>query len=116
MTEFKKGQRVRVEFEGIVDWFDGEVLQLSSDIPRESHRLVKVDTFNTKVTPAGPADWPPQVGDIWEAEGEEYYACDDAFGDGIRVESFDYGKHSESYKNLDPFKALNPVLVRRRGQ
>lgn len=118
MQEFKKGQRVKVEYEGVVDWFDGEALQLSRDDSRKVSRLVRVDTFNTKVTLLDPADWPPQVGDIWEAEGKEYYGreCRTAMEPGVYVGAIHAAGRDYMPGQLDGFKALNPVLVRRRGQ
>ena len=64
------------------------------------------------------ADWPPQAGDIWEAEGMEYYGQD---WNGLVLQptvatenNYAYGVNKSYVRSLDDFKSLRPRLVRRR--
>src|SRR5262249_9488841 len=79
--------------------------------PRSSADTTKITVQN----------WPPQVGDIWEARGQEYYIREYTLGGGgVVIEPFTVPHCADSAgwedARLDDFKALNPVLVRRRGQ
>ena len=108
MTEYKKGQRVKVEIEGEIEW------ALSDGRIRMPGCLDYIRTCDpaVKVTPADPKDWPPEPGDIWEADGEEYFARKSNLGGPVlAADSVDKG-------TLDPgrFLTLNPSLVRRRGR
>ena len=126
MTEFTKGQHVKVkmEFEGtLVDpagpkaWW---VVTPNPDTGVPSQRLM----FECEMEVLEPAGWPPQLGDVWEAEGEEYYVRKYTMSTPtpmpVVVQSFDKGPaYSDAYgnpRNLPEFKALNPHLVRRRGE
>lgn len=67
-----------------------------------------------------PKHWPPEIGDIWEAEGSEYYVT--TVDDKIAVHAFDTRRGKYSYvdlpyyvKHLEDFRTLKPVLLRRRG-
>ena len=126
MTEYKRGQRVRVEVEGVIDWTlsDGRIRLRQ---PSGFADYVRVTAPDAKVTVLDPPDWPPQVGDIWEADGMEYHAEEwhrDPYDpvtlvlqpSSHRPDTWAYSNDSCYEKNLDDFKALNPVLVRRRGQ
>ena len=109
MQEFKAGQRIKVEYTGIIPesgkgtdarlLFEGVYLQVR---PLE----------DIKVTLADPKDWPPQMGDIWEANGREYYV-QSSLSRKVVVRPDDT-MHAQP--SLESFKALNPVLVRRRGR
>lgn len=59
-----------------------------------------------------PENWPPQAGDIWEADGKEWACMTTPDGSGS-----DMLFQVDDYKTYGPetFKALNPTLVRRRG-
>lgn len=119
MSEYKVGQRVKVEYEG-------EITSLKSfnscmRIRTEkgySHYVCVLSDENSgvKITPSDPAGWPPQMGDIWEADGREYFAVvRDDFG-GPAIMAFYNSDIWWSSVNLAAFTALNPTLVRRRGQ
>jgi hypothetical protein len=71
-----------------------------------------------------PVDWPPQVGDIWEADGLEYcaWSCTlNKYGtmepyQSIALTPFD-GTDLPSYvdyRGMEDFRHLNPKLIRRR--
>lgn len=115
MNEFKKGQRVHVEF-------DAEIVSVGNTclVVHHGGHNSWVSPSTTKVTLANPVDWPPQVGDIWEAEGQEYYA-EEWKRDSLTVQPFShrdsnfaYSDREEYAKSLNDFKALSPTLVRRR--
>lgn len=128
MSELKPGQRVRIELEGVIPEMGG-----GCDASFITRRHPEYETFNSgrlyvksltnfKVTVLDSADWPPRVGDIWEAEGREWAARDiyDDNPNQVVLTVLDYPGlqappivHQHS---LDDFKALNPALVRRRGQ
>jgi hypothetical protein len=118
MTEYKKGQRVRVEYEGTI-----ETVLKGSDGPQTAlyvhvygahkDKSNYVYPKHAKVTLLDPPDWPPQVGDIWEAEGREWFcAYSPKYGEDRMVPE----NSGTRTLPLGSFKALNPVLVRRRGQ
>ena len=127
MSNFQLGQRVHVEFDGKIDhaWHLGakgvyvapDGLQFSAWVP----------VANT--TPLDPENWPPQVGDIWEADSEEYFVREnrssdlrgtivvDRFATVGRVLGHTYTESRlNGIANLNNFKSLSPTLVRRRGQ
>ena len=116
MTEFKAGQRVKVEYEGTVRRAGDNSLTILSDDGK--YRLVNAN--KARVTIMDPPNWPPRVGDIWEAEGREYFTRGHSLRDDIIIEPFDMGNPGPKWQYadefLDDFKALNPTLVRRRGQ
>lgn len=114
MTKFTKGQRVKVEYEAKV-WLsdlDG-VLELRTDDDMFYYINWRTEPSVT-ITPLGLADWPPQVGDIWEAGGKEWFARKDEYAPTGRelLMVAEIG----TWLEVDEVKALNPVLVRRRGQ
>lgn len=121
MNEFKEGQRVKVEYEGTVAPCGGgmDAVIKSKDAPYDD-RLYLLDLAGIKVTLLDPPDWPPRVGDIWEAEGREYYVCGSSVKGGVIIEPFNVTNPGSKWQYadelLDDFKALNPTLVRRRGQ
>jgi hypothetical protein len=117
MTDYKVGQRVHVEFEGVITDLESKDCCLKVETAQGFNHYVYVDKWDgpqadtgAKVTLADPENWPPQVGDIWEAAGKEYFAV---VGWGIvALVPAEDGRAQD----LKPFKTLNPVLVRRRGQ
>jgi hypothetical protein len=121
MSEFKEGQRVRVEFEGVIkDTYSHNACAKIVDSGAEEvgwYHYVYLNSPGVKVTLADPESWPPRVGDIWEAGGREWYTRQNmACGDEIIVGTFDRPSQDYYQRDLGDFKALNPVLVRRRGQ
>jgi hypothetical protein len=118
MTEkVKKGDRVHVEFDGTVDYAGDQAILVHPD---EAPIVHSVD--NRLITLLDPAGWPPRVGDIWQAEGGEFYtrACRlESKRREVVIESMDgepvnFWEGSEDRSGLEDFKALRPVLVRRR--
>lgn len=113
MTDFKKGDRVRVEFEGEVN------------IPRNTTGRITIATTSgwlvhlplesesaIKITLVDPQNWPPQPGDIWEGDGKEWFARTPRIETMFLVPD----DQSTAAYTADEFRELNPVLVRRRGQ
>src|ERR1019366_10345025 len=112
---FVKGQRVHVEFDGVIDLPCTNSAYVTSG---NTTRWVS----HKDITPLDPENWPPQVGDIWEAEGTEYYVRENrsrGLLDTIVVDRFarEGRVFSESRlngtANLNTFKSLSPTLVRR---
>ena len=120
MTELTKGQRVHVEFDGVITSRDGIFVY---DV--RSHDGADMAINSAYITPLDPGNWPPQVGDVWEADGTEYYVREnrsrgllgtivvDRFAREGRVFS---ESRLNGTANLNTFKSLSPTLVRRRGQ
>ncbi len=125
MEEFSKGQRVRIEIEGTVSLtVDNTWLQVHPDGYGPGTDL-SLSLKGIKVTLLDPPNWPPQVGDIWEKGGMEYHAEEwrraSLTDVGLvlqpyshRDDNYAYSDQKSYMRNLDDFKALNPVLVRRR--
>lgn len=127
--QFARGRRVRVSFEGNIHFYDPTYVSQRVSIAPDSPDGRKVDiTWVEKefITFPVPEDWPPRLGDIWEAEGQEYIVETyllrddpiivvqpiDQTGRGCAAR-FAYSDSSVS-KNLSSFADLDPVLVRRR--
>lgn len=115
MQKIKVGQRVHVEYDGVVTrtWNDRIHVQGPDDNTHVYHEGVPI-------TPAKPVSWPPQAGDIWKAGPREWVTVlhHDAKLAMWPVYDVDLG---ETYgltggSDTDLFLALNPVLVRRRDQ
>lgn len=109
MGEFKAGQRVKVEYEGTVVVVHHEP-KLAYVIQRGGRNAWMYPEHST-ITLLDPADWPPQVGDIWEANGQEWFACRRHDDGALLIKPDDGG----GMWDTKTFKSLNPVLVRRRG-
>jgi hypothetical protein len=120
MGRFKKGERVRVVIEGSVKTYNEaggvEALYVTTGNGIDTHYVhlgIAGSPMGTvSVESLDPANWPPQVGDIWEAEGREWFA-QSSLSRGVVLRGEDTGYAA---LELDRFKGLNPVLVRRRGQ
>lgn len=90
-------------------------------------RYVEVVTVTAK---PDPESWPPRIGDIWAVGGQEYVTRPNGAnaglvvvetieaepGDGLNSLEYSYfqGEGYSPYHDLDAFKMLNPVLMRRR--
>lgn len=115
MTEYREGQRVRVEYEGEITSVspDGANLQLRvDDVYRRYLDLTKA---GVKVTVLDPEDWPPQPGDLWEItfgalKGYEFFIRRNSAG-ALIVTPQDAG----GAWDLDMLRAYDPILVRRRN-
>lgn len=71
----------------------------------------------TVVSTPEPENWPPRVGDIWQAESREYVVRQNrASASHVVVECVDGGLVNSMFGSarLGDFKALKPVLLRRR--
>jgi hypothetical protein len=87
--------------------------------PDESSTLVAQDleeqkmrfTKNQKIR--DPKNWPPQVGDLWETEGQDFYVRASTVDGSAIVSAFD-AVDVFYPEDVDRFKALNPHLLRRR--
>jgi hypothetical protein len=142
--EFTPGTKVHVEFDAIVEEprpFDyikpGNGVYERSKFGEYGYGFLKVRDTETNlyhyvwsspfndvdlVTVVHQTDWEKyngaQVGDIWEANGHEYFAYN-SFGsltlypvEGATIA----GTTSFYASEVDEFAALNPRLVRRRGE
>jgi hypothetical protein len=105
MTEYQKGQRVKVELEGTIQSLDEAGMYVAADEDKTYAHFVWVD--HATIIPLDPPDWPPQPGDIWEADGEEWFARQN-------INTAVMAPAAGQARPLDWFKDRNPVLVRRR--
>jgi hypothetical protein len=122
MADFRTGDKVHVEFDGVVtSRYEGGWLVIEDGGSWYRHQIWATGAEKV-VTRLEPKNWPPQPGDIWAvagaAEDQEWFARTATFGrvvlDGAETGSqVHYGYSSEF--GFDKFKALNPRLVRRRG-
>lgn len=111
MSEYKYGQRVRIEWEGVVERQSSETILVVQ--ASEGHSLFIDPTKDIKITLLDPPGWPPQVGDIWEADGMEWFGRESIIpGKGVVMIPADGLEVLEA----GHFRPRNPVLVRRRGQ
>jgi hypothetical protein len=113
MTEYQKGRRVRVEFEGVISAEGNTGLMVIADEDNPCHLGVGW-VPKSAVTVLDPPDWPPQQGDIWEItqgslKGYEFFARRNSAGE-IILSPQDGG----SAWTPDVLKGYDPVLVRRR--
>lgn len=120
MSQLANGQRVRVEVEGVVDSPDS----IGTYVRDTDGRMIYVAW--EMVTPLDPDHWPPQAGDIWEANGFEYMIRDVGSASATsrrRVVSDNPYLLVSPLDQLAPtlhgrlasLKAANPTLIRRRG-
>lgn len=114
MSEYKEGQRIHVEFDGTVTGQSGSIVYVTHDT--EKMGGYEFEVHSDSVTLLDPAGWPPQVGDIWEAEGREYYVRKNEYSHLEEKRQIVMVPDAGSWVDLDDLKGLNPVLVRRRGQ
>lgn len=123
MSKFKVGDKVHVEFDAVVtgdlDFTKGRlcawpVRQISGEPYDHATHYVYLSASNATLIETDPAYWPPQSGDIWEANGAEYFVIAGFLADLVvtAVDNFDGFSGEDIESN---FKALNPQLVRRRG-
>jgi hypothetical protein len=109
---FKVGDRVRVTGTVTEAYYEGQwlMVKFGNGYPGSINLSEKgIDLEN--LGPADPADWPPQVGDIWEADGVEYYVSGSIAEPVILIRE---ANDITSACNSGFLKALNPRLIRRR--
>lgn len=114
MTDLKPGQRVSVTFTGTVR------------TPGTGHLWIENDGGpsnlipNGQITPLDPANWPPQVGDIWELDGYEYAAKQARRGRPGKIFVVSVDDREDGFyltdSRADEFKNSSPTLLRRRGE
>jgi hypothetical protein len=108
------GDKVHVEFDGTVHYVNYvNVVTVKGPLGG----LLAVP--KTCVTVLEPADWPPQIGDIWAVGEIEYCARENyVLKDQMVVEPIDAYEREESFyeATMCNFKALKPRLVRRRSE
>jgi hypothetical protein len=114
LKDFRPGEQVLVpEFRGtVVDERETSTGIAYTTIQTNSYKFTIPSDF---VDREYPDNWPPQIGDIWSAKGDEYYVREsvNAVFPGIPVvEPFSMA-NGEEY-SLSAFHRLRPVLVRRR--
>jgi hypothetical protein len=111
---FRPGERVLVpEFRGtVVSEHDTSTGIAYTTIQTTSHKFNIPSSF---VEREYPENWPPQIGDIWSAKGDEYYVREsvNVLFSGIPVVEPFSTANGEEY-SLESFHRLRPVLIRRR--
>lgn len=106
MSKFRKGQRVHVEFDGVVCGVD-EDGWLAVENGLYIHQIWHDDTGRV-VSVADPEFWPPTLGEVWAAEnGDLYFAQSSAAVEKVLLRA---ARHFAAYY-VDDFKALNPRRV-----
>jgi hypothetical protein len=121
----KTGDRVHIEFDGTLksDCIivndprpggegDVAVYQVNDDNENCIHYIYLDAGIYRK---ADPKDWPPETGDVWEAEGHEYFARPNTVCRGEFSLIGDHGDGFYGKAEVEKFKALSPRLVRRRA-
>jgi hypothetical protein len=103
--DLKPGDRVHVEFDAEVRHTLNDYIELASD---GVNFLLRPEHISLKITRNDPENWPPQAGDVWEADGKVWFA--QYTESGIRM------VHAEGGWPLIPVdhKTLNPVLKYRQ--
>lgn len=136
MAKLANGTRVHVEFDGTTvdepwvglvvkyppvmdDGSGGGGFVAVCDYAGVVHLLWRTDCGNGPEVfeRAEPEFWPPQAGDIWEANGTEYFVrVNRCVRHELVIEAVEStaGLWSFWHYDLDKFRALNPVLIRRR--
>lgn len=112
MSEFKAGDLVSVTYKGRIHYFNktkSEYWVIPEGISFSN--LVLADS----ITRLDPDNWPPQLGDIWEAEGEEYVAIDSSLDESPVLFNVDNYGSDYHIRTHEAFKKKNPILVRRRN-
>jgi len=115
-SNYKVGDKITVTFTGKICEMGSHDMcaKVTDDGECSFNHYVYLDSPAVEVTRADPANWPPQVGDIWEAEGQEYYVRSSRrYHDGVFIGSYAAENDYMNYQ-LDKFKELNPKLIRRR--
>jgi hypothetical protein len=119
---FKPGQRVHVEYDTVI-------VNTAKWTPGAHNVKHPVDAYGNATVPdrfitaLDPESWPPQVGDLWTADGEDFFVrehrgighSDRYFIERAKATS-NVGETTYSDRSLNEFKTLNPTLVRRAGQ
>jgi hypothetical protein len=120
LSEIKPKMRVKVTIEGTVKVIDGDEIYLKSDDGYVSEITYSGSTVFTVAEPEG---WGPQPGDVWEADGKDYYVSEISPGTlyiasfGGKSYSYYCNNNSKNYpRTFDAFLKLNPKLVRRRSK
>jgi hypothetical protein len=129
LDEYPVDTRVRFEIEGTVTSENINVTGRNNEAMPEwrvraddgcIHYIYMHPANTTVIELAEPASWPPQVGDVWEAGGVEYYVRMVTYNNTVIVAPFEFGSNAgRSYyeagaNEFEQFKALKPKLVRRR--
>jgi hypothetical protein len=120
LSEIKPKTRVKVTIEGTVQSVTDDEIYLKSDDGYVSEITYSGSTVFTVAEPEG---WGPEPGDIWEADGKEYYVSENSSGT-LYIAPFDgksyyyyYCNNPKNYpRSFDAFLKLNPKLVRRRSK
>jgi hypothetical protein len=113
MTGLKPGTRVHVEFDATVTEFADTYLRVAAG-PTAYVYFFRRE--NVVVTALPPENWPPQVGDTWQA-GEDLYYVRAWVGSGGTLVVANFTSEGCAFSDgygpcaLDKFKELSPVLL-----
>lgn len=115
MTEYRIGDRITVTFTGTIKSFDGYCGCANIREDNGHNHYVFLGSPDVEGTRVNPDNWPPQAGDIWEAEGNEYYVRQSRrqFAEPF-IGSCNPDDPPFLHSEFDRFKELNPRLIRRR--
>jgi hypothetical protein len=113
MTELRKNDRVevRLNFTGTVQYVTPD--QSSADVHSDDGDFMCVST--SAITLVSPVGWPPETGDMWEADGKLFAALISATSGGLTLRAVDGSTPYVFLGNLEGFKALRPVIKYRKG-
>lgn len=138
MTEFKEGDRVKftaeitAEVKGVPYKGGGDTFTLKITGGKIGDRKVMFWDYSTggtgiyldaaAVERVDPENWPPRKGDVWEADGDEWFARTNSSEGVFLVPAASGGPIGAYYSrslpsrkhDFEAFKALNPVLAHRR--
>ena len=116
MTEFTKGQRVHVEFDGTVENYPLGTGVYVRRISLGTGVYVRGDdgVLNLSITLTDPPGWPVQAGDIWRRGDSEWFVTRGE--SGLRLVADD----RTLWRQIRPEELLEgpsaPVLIRRRDE
>lgn len=115
MEKFVKGQRVKATITGEIYRVEGDGIYIQNNHTR-LYLNPDYDTWDVEVLE--PVNWPPEPGDVWEANGYDYVVFKHGSLNSVQVErsdGVDVFNSSWKSKTFNSFKALNPILVYRKG-
>jgi hypothetical protein len=121
MTEIpdglKPGDPVHVEFDAAYqcqgdNFYQEGYVELRTENPPSTTILNK---NRLKITRRDPENWPPQAGDVWEADGEVWFVRNHSGGWQIVPAVYNGTAYYGKSEGIARFKALNPVLKYRPG-
>jgi hypothetical protein len=119
--EFKKGDRVKITLTDLTVTTTGTAAnghRMEVQDPEGRYYSITTGQPNAEIERLPPEGWPPREGDIWRTGDVEFVVLRQYAGDIYikRIASTKILAESvyDSHCGFKAFKALNPVLARRR--